>query len=835
MKKLIIRCITILAAFAAGAGFMHYATYMGNRDMTTVMAEATLPVLYAERDGELYNETHGYLEPMDGSYMKESLLGIYEDHYVGIAVEKYNARMKSVSYEVRSLDMDRLIENGEDLPLRDDGTYVHLELNLKDLLEQGEKYLLILKAETEEHDEIFYYLQISYLGENHVQECVNFAKQFHEAAFQKDTNQEILRKLEPDGSMDGRNYGYVNIHSYPRAVIFGDMPVEQVTEGQIHFTDIRGNIVSLVMEYQVRNTDTRELYEVSEAFCIQYTQSRMYLQNYERTMDRIFDAGSQLVEDKEINFGIRSRELHYMKNEEENVVGFVEGGQLWCYDFGQNRLSRVYGFEDGKDARGLYDAHDFRIMKIEDSGSMDFLVYGYINRGLYEGRCGVLLCRYDALMNTVEERYFLPSSRPFEVLKEEVGNLSVVNERNTAWLSYRDMILRVDLDTCAVQVLAKEISEDQLKVSQSGSLAAWTGPESEGISLLNTRTGVVSQIDSGPEEMLQVLGFMEEDFIYGAANIRQVRTDMAGQRIVPMHRVIIRDHTGNEVREFDYASKGKYVTGVEIVENRIDLSCVTLKEDGSYEEARPEPITYTIEPVQARLQMAVVNDEIKRSEYRFLYEGTMRNGSMKRPRVRMVLYEENRVLNLDEQGTEYYFAWSFTGRAKGFGALSEAVQLAHEGAGSVWKNGYELLWERWNRQTRTQLEGFDDPESLETGGSSIAQCLKLLLQQRQLYPDVQAYLDQGMAVWEICEQELGESCILIPGCGLRMALYYVGRQAPVMGITDTGEAILIVGYDAQNIMYYEAGQTALKRAGMKDSTAMFEAAGNLFFTYLPQT
>ena len=86
MKKLILRFVTILLAFAAGVGFMSYATYMGNRDMTTVMGEATLPVLYAEEDGMRYNEMHGYVEPMDGSYMKELLLGLPEDHHAEFAV-----------------------------------------------------------------------------------------------------------------------------------------------------------------------------------------------------------------------------------------------------------------------------------------------------------------------------------------------------------------------------------------------------------------------------------------------------------------------------------------------------------------------------------------------------------------------------------------------------------------------------------------------------------------------------------------------------------------------------------------------------------------------------
>ena len=815
-----------------GVGFMSYATYMGNRDMTTVMGEATLPVLYAEEDGMRYNEMHGYVEPMDGSYMKELLLGLPEDHHAEFAVEKYNAQIKNAAYEVRSLDGSRLIEDKDHLELRDDGKYLHFELDLKDLLDRGEKYLLILKLQTSEHPEIFYYSQISYLGENHVRECVEFAKLFHEAAFHKDTNQEPLKRLEPDGTIDGRNFGYVNIHAYPRTVVWGDMPVKQVTEEKLHFTDIRGNVVSLVLEYQMQNTDTKELYEVSEAFCIQYTQSRMYLQNYERTADRIFEADGQLVEDKKINFGIQSREFPYIKNEEENVIGFVQRGQLWCYDFGQNRLSLVYGFEDEEDARGLYRAHDFRILKIEDSGSMDFLVYGYMNRGLYEGRCGILLCRYDALMNTVEERYFLPSDRPYEIVKEELGKLSVVNEKNTAWLSYRNMILRIDLNRHSIQVLAEGISEEQIQVSKSNDLAAWTDEKGESISLLDTRTGVVREIDSEPDEMLRVLGFMEEDFLYGTAKLSHLQMDPAGRRIVPLYRVIIRDHSGNEVREFDYASKGKYVTSVEIIENRIDLSCITLGEDGSYEPALPEPITYTSEPAQEKLRLVVAGDEVKRNEYQLLYEGTMKNGSMKHPRVRMVLYEENRVLELTPSGEEYYFAWSFAGHAESFETLAQAVGHAHEQMGTVWRKGYELLWERWNRASRTQIEGFEaDPSEME--GSSLAQCLRLLLRQRQIYTDVQAELDQGTAVWEICERELGENCVLLPGCSLRMALYYVNLQAPVMAVTDTGGAVLIVGYDAQNIVYYEAGKTGLQKAGMNDSSEMFERGGNLFFTYRP--
>ena len=109
----------------------------------------------------------------------------------------------------------------------------------------------------------------------------------------------------------------------------------------------------------------------------------------------------------------------------------------------------------------------------------------------------------------------------------------------------------------------------------------------------------------------------------------------------------------------------------------------------------------------------------------------------------------------------------------------------------------------------------------------------MLLKQKQIYTDVQASMDAGMSVWEIMEQELGEAGCLLPGCSLNMAQYYISSGVPVMAITDTKEAVLIVGYDPQNIIYYEPGQNALKRAGINDSSAMFADAGNLFFTCLP--
>ena len=341
MKRRIIQYTTVVLAFLAGMIFMTYMTRMGNRDMTGDMAQAQLPVVHAEQDGVLYNEMHGYVEDMDGASMRDSVIGVSEDHKVGLALEKYNAQIKSVSYEVRSLDMSRLIEGGDDLQAEDDGKYLHISLTLKDLLTQGEEYLLVLKVQTEDQDLVRFYSILTYLGTNHVQDCVDFAQRFHEMTLTGDSDG-VLNYLEQDGSMDGKNLGYINIHSRSGPVTWGDMQVVETGETSLRFTELESDITALTMEYQVTNTETSEQYQVREAYRLRYTSTRIYLLAYERWTDKILEPGRQLVEDGKLSFGIQSSEPVYMKNTEENVVGFVEQGQLWSYDYGQNRLSRVY-------------------------------------------------------------------------------------------------------------------------------------------------------------------------------------------------------------------------------------------------------------------------------------------------------------------------------------------------------------------------------------------------------------------------------------------------------------------------------------------------------------
>ena len=61
---------------------------------------------------------------------------------------------------MRSIDMERLIQNGSVDELEESGQYLKGSIKIKDLLEDSEEYLLVLHVELENFDDVQYYTRI---------------------------------------------------------------------------------------------------------------------------------------------------------------------------------------------------------------------------------------------------------------------------------------------------------------------------------------------------------------------------------------------------------------------------------------------------------------------------------------------------------------------------------------------------------------------------------------------------------------------------------------------------------------------------------------------------
>ena len=70
---------------------------------------------------------------------------------------------------------------------------------------------------------------------------------------------------------------------------------------------------------------------------------------------------------------------------------------------------------------------------MDAAGNVWFCVSGYMNRGTHEGSTGIAYYHYDMGQNALEEKFFIPSSEPYQELKDD---LSVLAHRGTNGIFY---------------------------------------------------------------------------------------------------------------------------------------------------------------------------------------------------------------------------------------------------------------------------------------------------------------------------------------------------------------------------------------------------------------
>lgn len=837
MKKIIIKIITIIIAFAAGIVTTSYLYNKGNLDMTAHMSEATLPILYYEYDGEYVNPTYGYTSEADASCMRSSILPLDEERMLSVALEKYNAEILSVTYEVRSLDMERLIQNGNVQNMEESGQYLNGSVKIKDLLEDDEEYLLIFHVELENFKDVQYYSRIKNGSYELMETCTGFAKDFHYATLDPNNDYPITQYLETDTSRKENSLAYVDIHSKYKKVIWDGMPVTESQKPTISYLEVEKDVISLQMDYQVSYTNENgesEKYQVKDYFRVRKTNIRNYLLDYERTAERIFNNDNEVFTATGINLGIQWQDIPYMSNEEGNVVNFIVSDELWCYDVAQNKLSKVFSFKNGNDKRGLHDEFEIQMVNLEDSGSMDFIVKGYMNRGRHEGETGVAVMRYNNLTNTTEELLFIESSECSDVLAQTVGELIYISYDDKMYLSFSGDIFSIDLNTKSVEILTEDLQAGDYLISREGDMIAWQHGEdrysSTCITTMDMKTGIRYTYTADEGEYLRPLGFSSNDFIYGVCAETDVTEDFAGNTLFPMYRVEIVDSKGDLIRDFDYLSKNKYVVSANMQNNRINLQCISKNEDGTYTEALAEAITSSEEEVVNSISLTEVKHDVKKIEMAFRFE-TKAEGKMKLITPKQVIFEDNRTLVLTKEENRNFHAYGRGSVTGVYEEIRDAVQTAYGDMGVVTDYKGQVVWDRGNRKTRSVLTLANGTEPVEAA-DSLEAALRLLLEQDGVYTDVRSALDNGRSAYQILQQNSQKQAENFTGCNLSSVLYYISEGRYVLAMTDASSAEIIVGYDAQNIFLLDPLTGTTTKMGQKDAAAKYEACGNVFFSFL---
>ena len=834
MKKLFIRVMLLLLVFAAVfAGVYLYQNKKPDAEMIQ-MDRASLPVVYMLYADEKINCLHGYVQEMDAASMRDSLTPVEEDRAVRISVDTYGNHLTGISYEVRSLDKERLLEKTTLTEWDSRTGSAEAEFRLENLIEEGEEYLLIIRLTTEERADITYYTRIL-MGMEQVEEKLAYVLDFSDKTFHKEEAESLIMYLESGSRGDNTNFGNVNIYSSFDQITWGNLAPERLSDPVPTITEVNGAITSFRLDYQVeiRNMyGTLEVCNVSEFYRTNYTPERTYLLTFERTMNQRFRAVSENVTASRINLGISSEtDMEVITSENGTLTAFTKERELWKYDSSSNSLSCIFSFRDiGDDGvRDEWNQHEIQPVQIDDEGNLYFAVYGYMNRGFHEGQVGLTLYRYWEENQSVEEIFFLPYTKSFAYLSQSMGDLFYITSGNHFCFLLEGSLYSVDLASLEYVQLIEGLSEGKYVINKEGNMIAWQPEQdifqSSRIKKLQLDTNEEYTIES-EEGMLQVVGFIENDLVYGNVLAEDIRRTITGDIRAYMSRLYIIDKNNHQVGS--YYKEGYYFTEAEIEENMITLTRYQKTDTGTFTEAPEDYITNNMVSGKKGISVTMVATELKKKEAGINLSANTSGKSLAVDYTEEVIYPEGRELILTLGDEEFvYYVYAKGRLMSASDDVSEAVRLADEQVGVVIGADGRYVWKRGNTHTSRTLS-VTMPESED---SSLAKALDAMLRYAGAAADSAGKLSEGRSAMEIINECTKEQGLDLTGCSLRQVLYFVDSGRPVLAKSSEEEYVLIVGFDAYNAVLLDTTGRKAYRIGLEDGTELFSRAGNEFVTY----
>lgn len=798
----------LLLVFIAALFVSSLVTNRGTADQTVGLSDPTLPRISFVVENQVVNVLAGYTDEMDVTAMRDTITPVADHGKLTMNLQRNGNDIENISYEICSLDGETVYQQKI---LKDiSGTSVTLNLN-GGLPESAEESVLKVMLELDHEKMVYFYTRIEKQGGLWIKECLDYAQNFHEKAI-TENGSSLAEYLEPNDESDNTTLQTVNIHSNLTHIEWGELNPEIATDVEWSIKESNQVYTSLLADYQVTakgDSGEVEAYNVREFFRVRCSDGKMYLLDYDRTMNQIFNGNKQVLDENGILLGMAEEDVSYETNKKGTVISFVQERALWSYHVKNDELSLVFSFAntEGRDARSRNDEHEVRIISMEEDGSTTFAVYGYMNRGEHEGKVGVNVYYFDIRENAVKEIAFIPSTKSFAIAEDELGKMVYYNQQEELlYVLAGGVLYRVDTGSGRQKELAENLTEGQYVASSDGHLLAYQTDgelnKAKEVRVMNLANGEAYEIKAPEDSYIRPLGFIKNDFICGYGKEQDRGQTVAGETVIPMYELEIFGASDKSLKK--YSQEGVYISDILVEENLVAVNRVT-KADGIYTTASPDYITSNEERKESPVTIEQFLTERKERQVRLTVKEGIRKLSPKILRPKLVSIEDAVTISFDDKTkTDKYYVYG-TGRLVAvYDKAAYAIQKAEQISGVVISSEQAYIWEKGNRDLAYSIEtnAFQKAE----GESGFEACVK--------------YMEQ----YEVRRIDL-------TGCTLDQVLYIINRGMPVIAMTDASHAILLTGYTMDTVTYVNPEDGGINTVTMSDMNGMVAGSGNTFIGY----
>ncbi len=857
--KYVSRALILIAIFGVSVWYMgrnlKEETFIF--DTTVEMGDTTFPVVSLLSGEYEINMMCGYSGNINNDNFRDSIYPLDTHKTVNVLIREQDTTIKKMSYEITEINSDTIINQGtmSAMDSTEEGKIAKLKLDGD--FEPGKEYSFKITLIADTSKKIHYFTRIKQIDQPYTKEKLDFIMGFHNATFDRAQLENYKVYLEPNASLAPEEFSKVNINSTIDQIAWANMKPEVITGVVPTIKEVNGDGMSVELTYLIRSSVfdkdgnvivDESIYEVKEFYRMRFFTDVIYLLAFNRSIEEIqdisqYDPMTQADGSRYLTLGIQQNEQPKVYHDDSgDKLCFVDHGSLWYQALEQNKLVKVISFMDTSTNyfHNGYTQTDIQVLNIDSGGNITFIVYGYINKGDYEGRVGLILYKYYADGNRIEEQAYIPMEQPFEVLEKELDDFYYLSSVDVFYFSIDGIIYGYNITTRSLDVIAEDVTTDSCLLSRDGQYMVWQGASdtktNTTLQYLNLETGDTFEITADSGTVLQLVGQVDNNFVFGYANASEIYTTKDGMVTVPMYELEIMDPMGKKLKT--YTPKQGYVSKVTDKSNVLELMLVT-KDTAGYKEVGTDYIvnkidndTKSIYPYTTSVGSSSAGQNVQLVCIALPSTYTPNSKPSTADTENTIITEDTSIHIKSNSINELkYYAYGYGHVLDKYDTAGEAIRVANENMGTVLDTQNHIIWQRGGTGVTSSLTNI---VGINVGGGSdsIGACVSMLLKYNHIQVDAATLSKSDKTIMELLDENLDYQSVNLTGCSLEEALYYVGNNRPVIAMKGSKSAVLITGFGQTTVTYYDPSVGRSVSTSMEAATKLFEDAGNVFVSYV---
>lgn len=518
---------------------------------------------------------YGYTNALQENVERNTIVIIKPNRTTTFKVNENGDTIRSIKYEVKSTDDNRLVDHGKIKEMKGSGKNASFDFKANAIMEAGVEYRLKFVMTTDKHDVINYYARAIIAKSEFVDKQIAFAKRFSDRTFEETERSDLMNYLETDPKLQKNdNIGKVTINSSYTMLLWGTLAAEKTTKTKVAIKECTmkdtGPATTYTLNYQIKAKNAEKVtehYNVWETITVFSYAGKDYVTGYDREVNQIWEANKNNLGAAFIDLGIQNYDMiEHVESANKKYIAFAINGDVYAQNVENRKFFQIYKM--GAKSSEELEMTKAKVVDIDNKGNVDYMIYGYSPAENHKGRNGISIMSYNIKSNSSKEQVFIPCKSTAELLDNQLKTLCHVGDR-TLYIMLDDTIYYANLKTQEWGKVVEHLGHDSYAVSDDGKYLAFnkyaSHDNSRSIIILDLNTGKKRSIDANPGEKISVLGFSGQSMIYGSAK----DSDAKKTDFFPMYKLTIVDYALREQKS--YSKPKVFIKKIEIKDGIINI------------------------------------------------------------------------------------------------------------------------------------------------------------------------------------------------------------------------------------------------------------------------